>query len=436
MAVVGAGVAGLTAAASLRAAGLRCTVLEAGARIGGRAFTEHPAALGGRAFDHGASWLHAAERNPLAAVAKEAGERLIDSDALRTHRTRVGARFATAAELAEYDRAEQRFRAAMAARIAAGGPDVSLAEAADPLRGDPWTATVEAWEAPVIAAAESRALSLRDWHDNLLEGANLAVEGGLGAFVARRLGAMAGPVALSTPATRIAWDRAGGVRVETPRGAVRARACVVTVSTGVLAAGRIAFDPPLPGEVRDAIDALPMGLLTKMALRAAGGDRLDLPENCGLDRQIGREGEAMMTTIAWPFGADHLIGFVGGAAAWALAREGRAAALDFARTQLRGMFGARADRALASGGVATEWGTDERFLGAYAYARPGQAGARRVLARPLAGGRLVFAGEACQVGLAGTVGGAFLSGREAAGHAAGAVRRAGLHAMSPVPARH
>jgi hypothetical protein len=39
-----------------------------------------------------------------------------------------------------------------------------------------------------------------------------------------------------------------------------------------------------------------------------------------------------------------------------------------------------------------------------------------VLAEPLAGGRLVFAGEATRTdGLAGTVGGAYLSGIEAAG---------------------
>jgi monoamine oxidase len=428
--VVGAGVAGLSAAAALRETGLRCAVLEAGGRIGGRAWTARPTALGGAPFDHGASWLHAAARNPLVPIARRHGDPLIDSDAVRSRRTVVDGRFASEEELAAYDRAEARFQAAMEARLAAGGPDVSLGEAADPLRDDPWTATVEAWEAPVIAAADARALSLRDWHDNLLEGGNLAIGGGLGAFVARRLGPMAGDVALSAPATRIAWDRPGAVRVETPRGTVQAASCVVTVSTGVLAAGRIAFDPPLPVPVREAIDALPMGLLTKIALRAAGVDRLGLPGNCGIDRRLGRAGEPMMPVIAWPFGMDHLIGFVGGAAAWDLAHGGAAAALDFARAELRRMFGARADRALAADGLVTDWGTDPRFLGAYAYARPGHAAARRRLAQPLAGGRLVFAGEACHAGLAGTVGGAFLSGREAAGHAALAARRPHAHAAA------
>jgi len=40
----------------------------------------------------------------------------------------------------------------------------------------------------------------------------------------------------------------------------------VTVSIGVLQSGMIEFDPPLPQWKQDAIDALPMGLLNKIAL--------------------------------------------------------------------------------------------------------------------------------------------------------------------------
>jgi monoamine oxidase len=65
--------------------------------------------------------------------------------------------------------------------------------------------------------------------------------------------------------------------------------------------------------------------------------------------------------------------------------------------------------------VVTGWAADPFYRGAYAYARPGCAGARAVLGTPLADGRLIFAGEATRTdGLAGTVGGAFLAGEEAA----------------------
>ena len=139
---------------------------------------------------------------------------------------------------------------------------------------------------------------------------------------------------MRTPATRIAW---GGKRVivETPRGSLAARACIVTVSTGVLAAGAIRFDPALPPDTEAAIEGLPMGLLTKIATPASGADRLDLPLGAGMDRMLSRPGEPMLTLHAWPHGFDHVIGFVGGGAAWALAQEGAAATEAFARDELR-----------------------------------------------------------------------------------------------------
>ena len=45
--VIGAGLAGLGAATALREAGRGAVVLEASARIGGRALTTYPAELGG-----------------------------------------------------------------------------------------------------------------------------------------------------------------------------------------------------------------------------------------------------------------------------------------------------------------------------------------------------------------------------------------------------
>ena len=56
--VIGAGLAGLGAATALRDTGRSCVVLEASDRIGGRAWTTTPDALGGAWFDMGAFWLH------------------------------------------------------------------------------------------------------------------------------------------------------------------------------------------------------------------------------------------------------------------------------------------------------------------------------------------------------------------------------------------
>ena len=61
---------------------------------------------------------------------------------------------------------------------------------------------------------------------------------GFGTLVAHYGGGL--PVALETPVSSIDWS-GSGVKVETSAGAIEARAAIVTVSTGMLASGRIAF---------------------------------------------------------------------------------------------------------------------------------------------------------------------------------------------------
>ena len=397
--VIGAGLAGLGAATALREAGRSALVLEASDRIGGRAWTAYPPELGGVWFDMGAVWLHAAEQNPLVPIAQAAGDVLLR---------------ATPAECADYAGAWGRFEDT-AARILRSRADAPLAEVARAMPDDPWAVTVETWEGPIICCAEADEFSLLDWQRNALSGSNLVPQGGIGAFVVRRLGDGL-DIRLATQVTRVRWNGSGGrVTVETPRGAITANSAIVTVSTGVLAAGAIDFDPPLPADTLACIHALPMGLAMKVALRATGSDRLDLPLHCSIDRQVARSGDPTMGFQCWPHGRDYVQGWVGGSTAWGLAREGEAAAVDFALSQLRTIFGGRIDRLFAGGAhLVTHWDADPFVRGAYTYVRPGDADARMAFARPLADGHLLFAGEACHNGFASTVAGAWISGQDAA----------------------
>ncbi len=410
--VIGAGLAGLGAATALRAAGRSAVVLEASGRIGGRAWTTYPAELGGVWFDMGSVWLHNAETNPLVPIARAAGETLLRSDELRVERTFVGTREATAEEYADYAGAWQRFED-RAAEILRTRDDVPMAEVARSMPDDPWAVTVETWEGPIICVASADEFSLRDWLRNVLSGSNLVPDGGIGAFVARRLGEGL-DVRLRTPVTRVSWGSAG-VSVETASGVVTARSAIVTVSTGVLAADAIVFDPPLPVATQAAIHALPMGLAMKVALRAPGPDRLGLPLHCSVDRQVKRSGDPTMGFQCWPYKRDYVQGWVGGPVAWELARAGDAAAVDFALGQLRALFGGQVDRVFAGGQrLVTRWDADPFVRGAYSFVRAGDADARAALAQPLADGHLLFAGEACHDGMTGTVAGAWISGQDAA----------------------
>jgi monoamine oxidase len=117
----------------------------------------------------------------------------------------------------------------------------------------------------------------------------------------------------------------------------------------------------------------------------------------------------------WPFGRDYVQGWIGGSTAWELARNGEPAAIDYALGELRALFGGRVDRVFAGGGsLVTHWDADPWIRGAYCYAVPGQSQARDRLAEPVAGGHLMFAGEACNVPYAGTLAGAWISGQTAA----------------------
>jgi len=403
--VIGAGCAGIAAARELATRGRRCVVLEAGRRAGGRAWTE--SASLGVPFDHGASWLHQAEDNPLTPFAHALGFAPIDHDRVRERLLFAHGRLATAEERAAFAAAEEAFWAAIEAAAADGGPDRPAAAAAP--RGGPWDATVAHWEGAQICGAELSCLSLHDFAATALAGPNLMLRAGVGGLVARLAESL--PIRLGARVDRLRW---GGrsVVAEGPFGSVAARAAIVTVSTGVLAAGAIAFDPPLPAETEAAIRALPLGLLTKIAFRADSPGAPDLPPFASLHRRVEHGADRPMSWLSRPFGEPVLIAFAGGSRASELAGDPRRAEAE-ARAEAAKVFGARAAAALGRATV-TRWAEDPLFRGAYSHAVPGGRAARATLARPLAEGRLRFAGEACHPRFAATVAGAWLSGIAAA----------------------
>src|SRR5271166_5486289 len=68
--VVGAGAAGVAAMRRLATSGLSSMLLEATARVGGRAWTRD---IAGMRLDLGCGWLHSADRNPWTRIAEGAG---------------------------------------------------------------------------------------------------------------------------------------------------------------------------------------------------------------------------------------------------------------------------------------------------------------------------------------------------------------------------
>ncbi|MEO1190762.1 MAG: NAD(P)/FAD-dependent oxidoreductase [Pseudomonadota bacterium] len=395
--IIGAGSAGLAAAHRLSEEGLTWVLLEAAGRIGGRAWTE--SASLGQPFDHGASWMLHANRNPFTRMAEEAGFTTYVDDAVPSQ-LYVGNRPATGAERRRESLAWDGMTKALskAARLR---QDVS---AASLLPSDlPWIHVPEAWSGPISMGQDFDKVSVLDWWAMDDPTPNRVVKEGYGTLVARFGRDL--PVSLKTAAKQVRWDGAG-VEVETDRGSIRARACIVTVSTGVLGSGAIRFDPPLPLWKQEAIAGIPMGLLAKVGFGLSGSDRLGLNKDSWLSYYS--ETTEVCYFYCWPFGRSQMIGFLGGQLAWDLTKAGKAAAVDFALQELKALFGSEIEQRVEAS-VWTEWGANPLTQGAYATALPGQFKQRRALQRSV-GDRLFFAGEACDVAWAQTVNGAYTTG--------------------------
>lgn len=160
-----------------------------------------------------------------------------------------------------------------------------------------YTGIAQTWIGPMDWGVDFKDMSTLDYWMAADSAPSFMVREGLGSVVAhfgRDL-----PVALNTPVTAINWG-GNGVTVETDQGTIAAKACIVTVSTGVLQAGHIRFTPSLPDRKQQAIADLPMGLLAKIALQFDGA-RLGFIPNQWLDYWVPNQMPAKACYfITWP----------------------------------------------------------------------------------------------------------------------------------------
>ena len=395
--VVGAGAAGLGAARALMSAGRSVRVVEAMDRIGGRAWTTDTDF--GVPFDIGCAWLHAADRNPFFPEAQAAGWTLFHHDMGLDH-LYFGSRKASTDDLAAIADADAELQRLIESHEGDNDRLSSLLAKGHALRA------AATFSGPMDFGQDDDEISIADFRAAADLDPNYFTKEGFGALVAR-FGADV-PVTLNAPVTRIDWS-GSGVSVETAQGTIRARAVIVTVSTGVLAFEDIRFHPALPETHVEPIFDLPMGLLTKIPVEIRG-TRLGLEPFD--DLLLERHARHDIFFLCFPFDLDLMVGFVGGDFAWEIEAAGQAAAVDFVTDRLADIFGSDL-RGRVGRSLMTNWGGERLTRGAYAAARPGKSAARDALAQPV-GDRIWFAGEALAGPLIQTAGGARLSGEAVA----------------------
>jgi len=396
--IVGAGAAGIAAAKRLAAAGRRYVIIEAADHIGGRCVTDSRSF--GVPFDRGAHWIHLPDTNPVAKFAPGRGIEMYPAP--RSQKVRIGLRYAREKELEDF--LAVQVRATRAIDDAARKADVAAGSALPTDLGD-WQATAEFVLGPFAYGQDLAKLSAADFASAAERSSDAFCRQGFGTLLAAQ--AAGTTVEFSTPATGIGIDR--GVTVQTPKGTITARTGIITVSTAVLASGRIQFMPELPQRMTEAFHSLPLGSYDHIALELArnplGLDSDDLVFEKSADTHTA----AILGNVS---GTPLCLIEVAGGFGRSLAAQGADAMVDFAGNWLGKLYGADVRKAIQRAAV-TRWNADALALGAMSAALPGGHAARAVLTESVRDA-VWFAGEAMHETLWGTVGGAWESGERAA----------------------
>jgi monoamine oxidase len=394
VAIVGAGAAGVAAARKLHDAGLRCLIIEARPRLGGRAWTVVDPS--GFAIDLGCGWMHSADRNPWSDIATSQG-RVIDKTPPPWMRPALTYGFSTA-EQYEFLKASHAFYERL--DQAEQNPDQPASALLEP--DCRWNNLIVAVNT-FVAGAELPKVSAHDLARYEDSGVNWRVTDGYGALISSYAADV--PATLNCPVRRI--DRSGlRLRIETAMGAITADQAIIAVPTSTLT-DETFFTPGLPEKVEAAL-GLPLGLDDKLFLS------LDHAEEFEKDSRLFGHTDRTGTGAYHlrPFGRPHIEAYLGATLARELEADGEAAFFDFASNELTGLLGSDFAKRIKPIRV-HRWGADPFARGSYSFALPGKADERATLAKPVED-RLFFAGEACSRSDYSTAHGAFLTGVAAA----------------------
>jgi monoamine oxidase len=418
--VVGAGVAGLTAARLLARAGRRVVVLEARDRVGGRISTDRRYRL---TTDMGASWIHGITGSPVAAAAEAFGMPMVEFT--------VGGYQADSRPIAYYgpdgvrltDAATRAYVAdihtvdqALVGVVAASAPDASyrdVTEAALDAQGWDAERTQRVREYLEHRAEEQYGAWIEDLaahglDDDVIDGDEVVFPDGYDRLPRRLAEGL--DIRLIHVVSRVQWS-AEGVLVTTDHGLFAADSAIVTVPVGVLQSGDLEIEPALPEPVAGALGRLRMNAFEKVFLR--------FPTKFWDDgvyaiRQQGDEGRWWHSwyDLTALHGAPTLLTFAAGPAAVATRDWTEEEIVDSILTQLRRLYGERVAKPTSV--HVTDWQDDPWSHGSYAYMTVGsRTSDHDDLATPI-GGVLHLAGEATWTDDPATVTAALFSGHRAA----------------------
>jgi monoamine oxidase len=425
--VIGAGAAGLIAAAQLAQAGRSVLLLEARDRVGGRIWTLQEAGLS-TPIELGAEFIHGHGVITRALLAQ------IGKTAIESGGSRWTLHNGTLQPRNEFF---SRIEAAIQATNILQKTDMSfdafvneyLAAALSPQERQFARTMAEGFDAADTTRASARAI-VAEWTGDTVGGAPQSrPQEGYASLLTALTGALDPArvrLQLSSTVQAVRWAK-GAVTVTGEADGVpfdlRAARAIVTLPLGVLqqqppAAAAVRFTPALGLKQQALMRGLASGPVVKVLLRFAAPFWETLDGGRYRDAGFFHAPEAQFPTFwtATPAHAPLLVAWAGGPRALAIASAAsHTNIVGKAISSLQTLFGKAVDvAAVLVSSHYHDWQQDPFARGAYSYVTVGGEDAHEQLARPLEQ-TLFFAGEATDTGdQSGTVSGALQSGQRAA----------------------
>ena len=410
--VIGAGIAGLSAARELQNNGYEVVMLEARERIGGRIWTSTK--WDDMPLDLGASWIHGINDNPLTLLADEIGaQRVVTSyDLTKVYNT--SGELLTASEESYLEELTERVINRITSEQDADN-DTSVRSVAEKINDSSpqskrFINFILSGQFEHEYSGSANDLSTYWFDDDKEFGGDdvLFVDGfmQITEFLARDIQIKLGQVVKEI-------QRFGtSVKVISQNSEFSADHVIVTVPLGVLKSKKIIFSPELPQTKIDAINKLGMGVLNKCYLRFSESfwptdiDWIEyIPEKHG----EWTEWVSFKRVSNLPV----LLGFNAADRGIEIEVFSDEQIVDSAMKTLRNIYGQAIPDPIDY--QITRWASDPFSLGSYSYNKLGSNPNMRHELQKNLDNLVFFAGEATNPDYFGTVHGAYLSGLRVAG---------------------